>query len=59
MIMWQMIPGIGLTTQVTDRKKTEEVLLLGDGVISQTPKVVRSSMLVQKEAKKITDSIYS
>lgn len=46
--------GIGLTTQVTDRKKTEEVLLLGDGVISQTPKVVRSSMLVQKEAKKIT-----
>ena len=46
--------GIGLTTQVTDRKKTEEVLLLGDGVISQTPKVVRSSMLVQKEAKNIT-----
>ena len=46
--------GIGLTTQVTDRKKTEVVLLLGDGVISQTPKVVRSSMLVQKEAKNIT-----
>ena len=39
--------GIGLTTQVTDRKKTEVVLLIGAGMISQTPKVVRSSMVTE------------
>lgn len=43
--------GIGLTTQVTDRKKTEEVLLLGDGVISQTPKVVRSSSWYRRKQR--------
>ena len=46
--------GIGLTTQVTDRKKTEVVLLIGAGIISQTPKVVRSSMIAQKEPKTVS-----
>ena len=46
--------GIGLTTQVTDRKKTEVVLLIGAGMISQTPKVVRSNMRVLDADKTIT-----
>ena len=46
--------GIGLTTQVTDRKKTEVVLLIGAGIISQTPKVIRSSMMVENGNKTVT-----
>lgn len=46
--------GIGLTTQVTDRKETEVVLLIGAGIISQTPKVVRSSMLSLNVDKTVT-----
>lgn len=46
--------GIGLTTQVTDRKKTEVVLLIGAGMISQTPKVVRSSMIALNENRTVS-----
>lgn len=38
--------GIGLTTQVTDRKQTEVVLRLGNGVTPETPQVIRSRMIV-------------
>ena len=38
---------------MTDRKKTEVVLLIGAGIISQTPKVIRSSMMVENGNKTV------
>lgn len=46
--------GVGLTTQITKRKKTEVVLLLGNGVASKTPKVIRSSMAALTEPRNVS-----
>lgn len=45
---------VGMTTQVTDRKQTEMLLLLGDDQTPKTPQVVRSNMIIQEGDRNIT-----
>lgn len=46
--------AVGMTTQVTDRKQTEMLLLLGDNQSLKTPQVVRSRMIVHEGDRNIT-----
>lgn len=40
--------AVGMTTQITARKQTEMLLLLGNSVVPKTPQVVRSRMIVHE-----------
>lgn len=46
--------SIGLTTQISTRKQTEMVLLVGEDFSVKTPQVVRSKMVVQPQEKQVT-----
>ena len=45
--------AVGMTTQVTDRKQTEMLLLLGNSVVPKTPQVVRSRMIVHEGERNV------
>lgn len=45
--------AVGMTTQVTERKQTEMLLLLGNSVVPKTPKVVRSRMIVHEDERNV------
>lgn len=46
--------SVGITTQVTDRKQTEMVLLVGENYQKKTPQVVRSRMIVPTKENKVS-----
>ncbi len=46
--------SVGMTTQMSDRKQTEMVLLLGDKYARKTPQVVRSSMIVNENQRMVS-----
>lgn len=46
--------AIGLTTQMSERKQTEMVLLVGEDFAGKTPQAVRGKMVVQPEHKEVT-----
>lgn len=46
--------SVGITTQVTDRKQTEMVLLAGKNFQKKTPQVVRSRMIVPTQEKLVS-----
>ena len=45
--------AVGMTTQVTNRKQTEMLLLLGNNVVPKTPQVVRSRMIVHEGERNV------
>lgn len=57
--------SVGITTQVSERKQTEMILLVGDHYEQKTPQVVRSRMIVSEtphdvsiEGKEHTEELY-
>ncbi|MDO4343969.1 MAG: hypothetical protein Q4C50_04105 [Eubacteriales bacterium] len=46
--------SVGITTQVTDRKQTEMILLAGSNYEQRTPQVVRSRMIVHEDERRVS-----
>lgn len=46
--------AVGLTTQVSDRKQTERILLMENASEKQTPQTVRSRMIVNETEREVT-----